>query len=127
MGMEFRDSIGLPVYALVSRDDGQWVIEMTHVDFAVKKKCWNLYDSYGEICVCCGCCAEDKKTRYESRIECLERWIAEKKDFRYWADDPELRKVQERNIAEDLKYWKSRLWYYRNKLAKLGTATQAKG
>ncbi len=92
-----------------------------HISEHVKDNCWNLLDSYGEICVHCGCCSKDKETRYKGRIECLEAWIEEKEHFRYWSDDPETRKIQERNCAETLRHFKRQLRYYRKKLQEVTT------
>lgn len=43
-------------------------------DFEVSDNCWNFNDSYGMICVRCGCCSEDKEIRYKGK------WIAEIED-----------------------------------------------
>ena len=85
-----------------------------HVDFAAGKSCWNLIDSYGELCVGCGCCAKDKKVRYESRIRCLERWLKEQYEFNDWI--PEWKEQQEKNIKANIRYFKRRLRYYKAKL-----------
>ena len=90
---------------------------MMHLDFAVGKSCWNLIDSYGEICVKCGCCSNDKKTRYESRIRCLERWLEERKNFDDWIDG--WRETQEKNIKSDIRWFRRKLRYYKRKLAEL--------
>lgn len=86
-----------------------------HFDFQCRKNCWNLYDSYGEICVGCGCCSSDKKVRYESRIRCLERWLKERQEFDDWIDGFE--EIQKKNIRDDIRYYKRRLRYYRQKIA----------
>lgn len=37
---------------------------------SVLDKCYNLEESYGEICVRCNCCGRiDKKTMYQCRVE----------------------------------------------------------
>lgn len=92
-----------------------------HIGEGVKDNCWNLLDSFGKICVHCGCCSKDKETRYKGRIECLEAWIEGKKHFQYWSDDPETRKIQERNRAETLRHFKRKLRYYRKKLQEVTT------
>ena len=88
---------------------------MFFVDEQVKKNCWNVIDSYGEICVHCGCCSPDKKTRYEARLNTVKGWIRDKENFDLWADDEETRKIQEHNIAADLKSLKRMRRYYRKK------------
>ena len=90
-----------------------------HVCRACRKNCWNHRDTYGEICIGCGCCSADKKERYESRIHCLEEWIKEELNFNMWDDDPEWRKTQERNRASNLYYYRSRLYYYRRMMKKM--------
>lgn len=75
-----------------------------HISIAVSKNCYNLYDSYGEICVGCGCCSSNKKKRLMSRIELHKRLIKQEQEFDNWCDDPDLRALQERNIAENIAY-----------------------
>lgn len=89
------------------------------IDTPVIDKCWNLYDSYGEICVHCGCCSKDPMTRVKARIDVLIRRIGECEAFDSWFADPYLRAFQERNIAADLKVLKRRLRYYRGRLLEL--------
>lgn len=90
---------------------------IAHIDRPIAKRCWNPYDSYGEMCVHCGCCSPDKAVRYPARIELLERQIADFENFDRWMDDPEWRAVQEKNIKENLRYFKRQLRYYRKKVA----------
>ena len=90
-----------------------------HVDFACTKNCWNLIDSYGMICTGCGCCAKDKKVRYESRIRCLERWLKEQYEFNDWYD--EWRETQEKNVKANIRYFKRQLRYYRKQLEAIMT------
>lgn len=87
-----------------------------YFDEQVRDNCWNLYDSYGEICVHCGCCAKDKATQYKARIECLKCWLAEKEAFNGWDDSPAFRAVQESNIKQDIKAYKRQIRYYEKKL-----------
>ena len=87
-----------------------------HIDTAVIDRCWNLIDSYGEICVHCGCCSPDKQKRYASRIAVLERWIEKQEKFGGWDDDPEMKALQERNIRSNLKHFRRMLRYYKGKM-----------
>ena len=89
------------------------------IDEQVRKNCWNLYDSYGEICVHCGCCAKDKKTRYAARLETVREWLEEKQKFDRWDDDPEVRALQERNVKIDVKHYKRLVRYYTRKLEEM--------
>lgn len=90
---------------------------IVHVERAVEDRCWNLYDSYGEICVGCGCCSPDKDKRYKSRIAVLEQQIAEFEHFDGWfEDDPEMKAVQEKNIRNNLRSFRRMLRYYKKRL-----------
>ena len=98
---------------------------MTIIDKQVTDKCWNLYDSYGEICVHCGCCSRDPVKRANARYElCLER-IAHLNASDGWYKDPEIRALQERNIKKDLKYFNRRLRYYKKRLEELKNGTHS--
>lgn len=89
------------------------------IDRPVAEKCWNLYDSYGEICVGCGCCSKDPLTRVKARIDVLTNRIGYYETFDSWFADQNLRELQERNIAKDLKALKRQLLYYRGRLKEL--------
>lgn len=88
---------------------------MIHVDMNVSSKCWNLYDSYGEICVHCGCCSKDPITRYKARLECVTRWKHDNEAFDGWSDDPALRRVQRRNVMVTLDRLRRQERYYEKK------------
>ena len=89
------------------------------IDTPIIDKCWNLYDSYGEICVHCGCCSKDPLTRYNARIEVLLRWIEQCETFDGWIADSSLKAIQEKNIARDLKAYRRKLRYYKKKMERL--------
>lgn len=84
-----------------------------HIDVACSKNCWNLFDSYGEICIGCGCCSNDKNVRYNSRIQCLERWLKEQYEFDDWM--PGCEDIQRKNIKSNIKSFKRMLKYYKQK------------
>ena len=84
-----------------------------HIDIQVTERCWNLIDSYGMMCIGCGCCSKDKHKRYASRIRTLERWISDQENFELWDDDPDGRALQERNIKANLRHFKRQLRYYK--------------
>lgn len=86
------------------------------VDIEVSNNCWNFNDSYGMICVRCGCCSKDKAIRYKARIKCLEAWLDERKNFNRWAEDEYVRRIQEENIKSDYECYRGRLYYYKKKL-----------
>lgn len=88
-----------------------------HICLPIQKNCWNLRDSYGEICVGCGCCFKDKKERHKNRLAVLREWNEENDRFDGWFDDPEIRKLQEENIKANRKYFARRIRYYERKVA----------
>ena len=85
-------------------------------DIEVSNNCWNLNDSYGMICVRCGCCSKDKAIRYKARIKCLEEWIDDCENFNLWVEDESLRRIQEENVKSNIKYYRQQLRYYKRKL-----------
>ena len=82
---------------------------MTFIDTQPIENCYALAWSYGEICVHCGCCSDDPKVRIPSRIEYAKERIESCENFELWADDEQIRKGQEGNIANDLKFWRVEL------------------
>lgn len=86
------------------------------IDRGVGERCWNVYDSYGEICVGCGCCSQDPETQARSRLAVSERLLKERLEFDDWFDDPKMRKIQEKNIQSDIIHWRKEIAYYREKL-----------
>ena len=87
-----------------------------HIDFAVKDNCWNMEAYCYGNCYGCGCCAKDKRQRYENRIQYLNEQIDEQEHFDRWDDDPELRAVQEENVKFNIRWFKRKLRYYEKKL-----------
>lgn len=90
-----------------------------HICFGVNRNCYNLHDSYGMICVGCGCCSSDKQRRYTSRLKLNKRMLKEQHEFKQFADDPETRMLQEKNIAENIAYFEKEIAKYEKKLAEL--------
>lgn len=89
------------------------------IDKPVIDRCWNLYDSYGMICVGCRCCSSDPLVRANARYElCLEQ-IVHLNVFDLWDDTPEGRELQKKNIASNLKYFRGRLRYYKKRLEEM--------
>ena len=79
------------------------MISIMHISYSVADNCQNLYDSYGEICVLCNCCGRfDPKTKLKCQLDLNKRMLEETREFDNWADDPELRALQRRNIASDI-------------------------
>ena len=89
------------------------------IDRPALDNCWNPYESHGEICVGCGCCSKDKATRYKARYELCQRRIEDLVSFDGWFDEPELRDLQEQNIATSLKHFRRLMAYYKKRLKEL--------
>ena len=87
------------------------------IDSQVRKNCWNLYDSYGEICVHCGCCAKDKATRYKARIEAIKGWIWLRQNW-YKPDDT-WEEYQRNNWKKSIRLMRRQLYYYQKKLREM--------
>ena len=88
------------------------------IDEQARDNCWNMYDSYGEICVHCGCCAKDKLTRYRARAEAIKGWIWQQENW-YKPDDT-WEEYQRKNRRDTLRHWRRMLRYYKKKLADMG-------
>ena len=84
-----------------------------NIDFAPSKRCYNTYESYGEICVGCGCCSTDKRKAAQARLELHQRLLADRENFNMWFyDAPWLMKVQEQHVAASIKYHKEMIAKY---------------
>lgn len=88
------------------------------VDEQVRNECWNLYDSYGEICVHCGCCAKDMVTRYKARIEAIKGWIWQQENW--YKPDETWEEYQHENRRKKMRHWRQQLRYYEKKLERMG-------
>lgn len=104
-----------------------------HLCHAVNKKCYNPWDTYGEICIHCGCCSKDVAKRQQARLalhkrllkddaERLKGYLKAKKtgpraykkygaSFK-WIDD------QIKNAAANVSWNKKRIKYYEIAIAK---------
>lgn len=86
---------------------------------SVDKHCWNLLDSYGEICVKCNCCGGfDKDSMYTSRLRAVRRWLKEDKaqlpQPLYQSD------IQQKNIRTDIRRFQRQIAYYERKVKEAG-------
>ena len=86
------------------------------IDVGVKSNCWNLYDSYGEICVGCGCCSKDPVERAKARYYVALEHLKHFENFDSWSEDINMRKIQERNVKSSIKYYKKKLRYYQKRV-----------
>ena len=83
-----------------------------HISDQVKTECWNFYDSYGEICVHCGCCSSNPRIQAKARLKVLRRELEECENFTDWDEDIDLRRLQESNIQSNIKYFKKEIAKY---------------
>ena len=98
------------------RENAKMAERIVYADYATNDNCWNPYDSYGEICVGCGCCSKDKATRYKARYKLCQRMIEKQLSFDGWCEEPEIRALQQENIKLNLKYFRRLSRYYKKKL-----------
>lgn len=86
----------------------------------VRPDCWNLYQSFGEICVHCGCCSDDPSIRFPARISVAKETMNEKKKFSNWAWTGDLKRVQIKNIQADLRFGAREIRKYRRLAKQVG-------
>ena len=91
---------------------------IAHIDAQARNECWNLYDSYGEICVHCGCCSRNKLIRYKARIEAIKGWIWQQENW--YKPDETWEEYQHKNRRKTMRHWKRQLRYYEKKLKEMG-------
>lgn len=80
-----------------------------------RKNCYAHLWSYGQICVGCGCCGPPSKKRTKARFDYWKWWLKEQRQFDSWADDPEMRQMQERNRGINIAGAKRHIRYYRKR------------
>ena len=90
-----------------------------HVCYSVKDNCYNWYDSYGMICVHCGCCSKDPLKRATARLKLCKEQLEKEYNFDMWDDNPTGRAIQEMNIKLNIQYFKRRIRYYEARVKKL--------
>lgn len=90
-----------------------------HIDFSVRKNCYNREAWCYGMCYGCGCCVKNKKERAENRLEYFNELLDEQINFNLWDDQPELREIQEKNIKANIRFFKRKIRYYKNRLEKL--------
>ena len=86
------------------------------VCFSVKDDCYNPYESYGEICVHCGCCSKDKSVRYERRLEMWRRLLQDTEAVEMYSD---LDDEQRKNLKLNKRYYRRRIRYYMKRLEEI--------
>lgn len=83
--------------------------------FRITKDCINP-DSYGEICVGCGCCLKDKSVRWPSRLRMYEDNLQRQINFNNWIKGSI--RLQKRNRKLNITYYKRRIAIYKRLVAK---------
>jgi hypothetical protein len=78
--------------------------------FSVREDCINP-DSYGEICVGCGCCSKDKTIRYPARLKLYTELLEHDLSFNNWIKG--CKRIQKRNRKLDIAYNKRRIAIYK--------------
>lgn len=80
---------------------------MVYVDYVALRDCINS-DSYGMICVGCGCCSRnpDYRDMIICRIRYYKQQLNESQYFDDWEEDERWRKLQEKNVKSNILYYK---------------------
>lgn len=93
---------------------------MIHIDTGVSKDCINTW-TYGMICVHCGCCSKnpDYRDRVIRTIRYYKQMLEEDCNFSDWDTDEYWRKIQEKNVASNIKYYKRKIRLYKKILKTL--------
>ena len=98
-----------------------------HITFSARKDCFNVYESYGEICVGCGCCSNDKIKRTKARLELYERMLDDEKRFDNWFfDDPDIFALQKKNHEINLIHYEKKVEHYKKMLQELQEEQEAR-
>ena len=91
----------------------------------VQDNCYNLFESYGECCVRCGCCARDLMTRTRARRDLHKRLAEAAANFNAWAyDSPALMALQKKNGLRNKNYHEKRAAYYNRRLKQIRKGEQ---
>jgi hypothetical protein len=89
---------------------------LTHVSYSVSVRCYNGWESYGEICVHCGCCGKPGTERDRARLAMYRRRLEEQVNFDQWfTDSPEWLAVQKRNQKANITRANRHIRYYEGK------------
>ena len=77
-----------------------------HLCVSAKKNCYAIMWSYGEICCHSNCCGQFGKglKMWRARLRYHRHNLKESKAFDNWADDKDLKKLQQRNKKLNIKY-----------------------
>ena len=80
------------------------------IDMAVSETCINP-NSYGEICVQCGCCNknQDHRDRIIKQIRLYKELLQETYLFDNWSKDRQMLLIQKRNKERNVLYFKRKI------------------
>ena len=87
-----------------------------YIDEPVIDHCYNGYESYGEICVHCGCCSDDLAERFQARLDLAKRLLTEKRRFNDWDYKYGWAKTQKKNVKADIVAFRDDVRRYRKKV-----------
>lgn len=111
---------------MTKKKEKRTVVPAIHICHRAEPDCYNICESYGEICVHCGCCAKETGKRHQSRLalhrrlkkeaqDKLRRWLQALKEGPEAMDkanlfDPDL---QIKNCRKDIKWNDKKIKYYK--------------
>lgn len=78
-----------------------------NVCYGISNDCVNFYESYGEICVHCGCCASknpDARNRYKKQLILYKRMLDRELNFDNWYEP--FIETQKKNVKRNIIYFK---------------------
>lgn len=83
---------------------------MIYIDYVVSDDCINS-NSYGMICVKCGCCSRNPnyRDRIIKQIKYYKEMLKEEYDFEAWDKNEDGRKFQEKVIKANILYFKRKI------------------
>lgn len=83
---------------------------MMHIDYEVSGDCINA-NSYGMICVKCGCCNRNQnyRDRIIRKIKYYKEMLNEEYIFDFWDENEYARKHQEKVVCENILFFKRKI------------------
>lgn len=80
------------------------------IEYSISDDCINP-DSLGEICLLCGCCSMNPNYRDRTirSIRLYKNLLKRAYVFDMWDQDPDFRKIQERNMQKNILYFKKKI------------------
>lgn len=80
------------------------------IDYSISTDCINP-NSYGEICLLCGCCSlnTDYRDRTIRKIRLCKDLLKREYLFDLWDENSDLRIIQERNMRLNILYFKRKI------------------